>query len=84
MVEALIQLNKNGICVQGSIAGDSFQGGYRQQLESLIEQEGMSGLIQFVGQLKRSSLARFYALHHAGNFPLHSPNLKHLNHWLPR
>jgi glycosyltransferase involved in cell wall biosynthesis len=69
IIEAVIQLNRNGICIQASLAGDSFQQGYRQQLEALIEQEGLNGVVQFVGQLKRSSLARFYALHHVGVFP---------------
>ena len=69
LIEALIHLNRNGIYVQASIAGDSFQQGYRRQLEGLIQNEGLGGIIQFVGQLKRASLARFYSLHHVGVFP---------------
>lgn len=69
LIEALIQINRYGTCVQASIAGDSFQQGYREGLENLIQREGLEGIVQFVGQLRRSSLARFYSLHHVGVFP---------------
>ncbi len=69
LIEAIIELNRNGICVQASIAGNSFQKGYRQQMENAIRKEGLDGAVQFVGELKRTSLARLYALHHVGVFP---------------
>ena len=69
LIEALIQLKHQGLHVQASLAGDSFQNGYREQLEQLLVQHNLDGTVQFVGQLKRRALARFYALHHVGVFP---------------
>ena len=67
LIQALIQLKQQGVNIQANFAGDSFQGGYHKQLEQLVEQHALS--VQFVGQLGRHSLARFYALHHVGVFP---------------
>ena len=69
LIEALIQLQQQGLCVQATLAGDSFQSGYREQLEQLLEQHNLDGAVQFVGQLGRLALARFYSLHHVGVFP---------------
>ena len=73
LIEALIRINRGGTCVQASIAGDNFQKGYREELEKLVKQEKLEGVIQFVGQLKRESLARFYSLHHVGGIPVNTP-----------
>ena len=69
VVEALIQLHQQGLCVQLSLAGAPFQAGYRQQMEELLLQNGLVQQVQFVGQLQRPQLARFLALHHVGVFP---------------
>ena len=69
LIEALIQLKQQGLSVQASLAGDSFQSGYREQLEQWLKQHNLDGAVQFVGQLGRQALARFYALHHVGVFP---------------
>ena len=69
LIEALIQLQQQGISVQASLAGDSFQNGYREQLEQCLQEHSLDGAVQFVGQLGRQALARFYALHHVGVFP---------------
>ena len=69
LIEALIQLKQQGINVQASLAGSSFQSGYREQLEQWLKQHDLDGSVQFVGQLGREALARFYALHHVGVFP---------------
>ena len=68
LIEALIQLKQQGLSVQASIAGDNFQSGYREQLEQWLKQHNLDGAVQFVGQLGRQALARFYALHHVGVF----------------
>ena len=68
-VQAAILLNKKNICTQLSIAGDEFQRGYKQEMEDLIIKAKLDGAINFVGQLSRTELARFYALHHIGIFP---------------
>ena len=52
-----------------NLAGDRFQSGYREQLENVLKQHNLDGTVQFVGQLRRQALARFYALHHVGVFP---------------
>ena len=69
LIEALIQLQQQGVSVQASLAGDSFQSGYRERLEQRLKQQNLDGAVQFVGQLGRQALARFYALHHVGVFP---------------
>lgn len=69
IIAAMIELREQGITVQVNIAGDDFQDGYRKQLQDWIDNEKMDGNIQFVGQLNRRSLARFYSLHHVGIFP---------------
>ena len=53
LIEALIQLQQQGISVQASLAGDSFQSGYREQLEQLLTEHKLDGSVQFVGQLGR-------------------------------
>ena len=69
LIDALIQLQLQGVCVQASLAGDSFQSGYREKLEQELKKYELDGEVQFVGQLGRRALARFYALHHVGVFP---------------
>ena len=53
LIEALIQLQQQGISVRASLAGDSFQSGYREQLEEWLKQHKLDGAVQFVGQLGR-------------------------------
>ena len=48
LIEALIQLKQRGLNVQASLAGDSFQRGYREQLEKLLKQNNLDGVVQFV------------------------------------
>ena len=69
LIEALIHLQHQGLHVQASLAGGSFQNGYREQLEQMLKQHNLDGTVQFVGQLERQALARFYSLHHVGVFP---------------
>ncbi|WP_063404178.1 glycosyltransferase family 4 protein [Prochlorococcus marinus] len=69
LVEALIRLQQQGLAIQASLAGDKFQSGYQEQLEQLLIRHGLADMVQFVGQLNRQTLARFYALHHVGVFP---------------
>ena len=69
LIEALIELQQKGLSAQASLAGGNFQKGYREQLEERLAQHNLDGAVQFVGQLGRKALARFYALHHVGVFP---------------
>ncbi|MEB3234842.1 MAG: glycosyltransferase family 4 protein [Cyanobacteriota bacterium] len=68
VVEALIALHRQGVALQASLAGDSFQAGYREQLEAMLAQAGLAGAVRFVGQLQRPQLARFWALQQVGVF----------------
>ena len=72
LVEALIQLQMQGVSIQACIAGDSFQSGYREQLEQLLTQHKLDGAVQFVGQLGRQALARFYFTSR-WSLPFHPP-----------
>ena len=76
LAEALVLVHQEGIAVQACFAGAEFQPGYRQALQQHLDQSGMQGLVQFVGQLSRSALSRFWNLHHVGVFtsiyPRHS------------
>ncbi|MFL0753585.1 MAG: glycosyltransferase family 4 protein [Prochlorococcus sp.] len=69
LIEALIHLRQQGLAIQASLAGDKFQSGYQEQLEQLLAKHELADMVQFVGQLNRQNLARFYALHHVGVFP---------------
>ena len=68
VLQALAALHRQGIAVQASLAGVNFQSGYREALDALVAREGLAGLVQFVGQLDRPRLARFWALQHVGVF----------------
>lgn len=68
LVQALVSLKQQGIVIEGYLAGDSFQPGYREQLEALLRQSDLDGM-RFTGQLSRSSLARCFRLHHVCVFP---------------
>ena len=68
LVEALVLLYKQGIQIQASLAGAEYQQDYQRQLECYLEQSGMRGLVQFVGQLNRAELRRFWDLQNLGVF----------------
>ena len=53
LIEALIKLKQQELCVQASIAGGSFQSGYREQLEEKVKESNIP--VQFVGQLNRKN-----------------------------
>ena len=59
LVEAMISLRRQGVYVEGCIAGDSFQAGYKEYLEEQVRKYQIENII-FTGQLTRSSLARWY------------------------
>ena len=68
LVQALVALHRQGWSVQANVAGANYQAGYQEQMQALLAAEGMAELVQFVGQLNRPRLARFWALHHVGVF----------------
>ena len=68
LVEAMVALKQQGIVVEGHLAGGIFQVGYQETLEALLLKHGLNN-VHFTGQLTRSSLARFFRLHHVCVFP---------------
>ena len=68
LVQALIALHQQGVCLQAQLAGASFQLGYREQLQGLLTAAGLDDRVRFVGQLQRPQLSRFWALHQVGVF----------------
>ena len=68
LVEALVNLKEQGVEIQGHLAGDTFQAGYREKLEEILRMSGLDE-VRFTGQLNKSSLARFFRLHHICVFP---------------
>lgn len=68
MVEAIIKLKRQQIYIEGCIAGGSFQAGYRESLENIIQKNQIENII-FTGQLTRDCLARCMRLHHVCVFP---------------
>ena len=69
LVLAALQLAVTGISIQINIAGAEFQSNYKSRLQAIVDDAGMHGLINFVGQLDRKRLSRFWELHHLGVFP---------------
>ena len=55
--------------VQASLAGDSFQSGYREKLEQELKKYELDGEVQFVGQLGRRALGTFLCLASRRVFP---------------
>ena len=68
LIEALTILRNKGLCIQAVFAGAEFEPGYKERLESYLVRENMNYSVQFVGQLSRSKLRRFWDLHHIGVF----------------
>ena len=68
LIEALVPLHHQGVSVQVCLAGTEFHTGYKRLLESFLENEGLLGQVQFVGQLGRSALSQFWNLQHVGVF----------------
>ena len=66
LVLAALQLAVTGISIQINIAGAEFQSNYKSRLQAIVDDAGMHGLINFVGQLDRKRLSRFWELHHLG------------------
>jgi len=69
LVQAAALLHHKGIRVQVNLAGGEFQKGYWGQLQAVVREAGMEGLVRWYGQLERPQLARFLGLHHVGVFP---------------
>ena len=68
LIESIVLLHRQGVVVQACLAGAEFESGYQQLLQHQLDQVGLQGRVQFVGQLKRLALSRFWNLQHVGVF----------------
>ena len=69
LAEAIIILRERGVHTYTSFAGKPFQAGYQEAIEKLLAYNKLMDQVNFVGQLKREQLARFYLLNHVAIFP---------------
>jgi len=68
LISALLLLRKLNIKFQVNIAGNSFQQDYCNHLKDQLKKNNIDS-VNFVGQLNRPALARFFRLHHICVFP---------------
>jgi len=69
LLEAAAQLHQQGVSIQVNLAGNRFEPGYWERMQSFAQQCGLEGLVNWVGPLQRRELARFFNLHQIGVFP---------------
>ena len=64
LLEAALQLRKNGIFVHVMLAGNVFQADYAHQLRQFCATNQLEGQVDFLPQLNCEQLARFFRLNH--------------------
>ena len=69
LLEALLHLKQKGIASHIMIAGAAFQTDYAQGLRKFCDHHQLHGQVDFLPQLKREQLARFFQLNHVCVFP---------------
>ena len=69
LLEALALLKKKNIPTFCMLAGGVFQESYMQAMQRFIETQNLQDNVQFVPQLTRQQLSRFFRLHHVCVFP---------------
>lgn len=69
LLEALCHLKQRGIAVEAMLAGGPFQKDYANQLRQFCTIQQLENHVQFLPQLSRSQLARYFRLNHAFVFP---------------
>ncbi|MGD1936329.1 MAG: glycosyltransferase family 4 protein [Cyanophyceae cyanobacterium] len=69
LLEALHRLQRQGINVECSIAGDAIHGDYKKDLEQFIGQADLRDSVTFVGLLNRQQLVDFHRRHNVLVFP---------------
>ena len=69
LLEALLQLKKKDIAVHVMLAGETFQADYAQQLREFCTKHQLDEQVDFLPQLNREQLARFFQLNHVCVFP---------------
>lgn len=73
LLEAIAILGQGGVAIEAMLAGGRFNPAYAIQLEQYAAEQGLAGQVQFVKQLSRDQLARFFRLNHVAVFPSISP-----------
>ena len=69
LLEALLQLKNKQVAVHLMLAGGTFQADYAQHLRQFCTNHGLNGQVDFLPQLNREQLARFFQLNHVCVFP---------------
>jgi glycosyltransferase involved in cell wall biosynthesis len=69
LIQALGLLHADGIPFSCSIAGDTVDPGYVQNLKDGVAREGFSGQVSFLGYLPREKLIELYRAHNVLAFP---------------
>ena len=65
LLEAVLQLKKKGVSIHAMLAGGAFQKEYVAELHQFCTRHNLNAQIDFVPQLNRQQLARFFQLQHA-------------------
>ena len=69
LLEALLQLKQKQVAVHLMLAGGTFQTDYAQHLRQFCTNHGLNEHVDFLPQLNREQLARFFQLNHVCVFP---------------
>ena len=69
LLEALLQLKQKEVAVHVMLAGGTFQANYAQQLRQFCITHHLNEHVDFLPQLNRDQLARFFQLNHVCVFP---------------
>ena len=69
LLEALLQLNQRGVAVHCMLAGGTFQADYAQQLRQFCTDHALNEQVDFLPQLNREQLARYFLVNHVCVFP---------------
>ena len=69
LLEALLQLKKKGVAVHVMLAGGTFQADYARHLRQFCANHQLNEQVDFLPQLNREQLARFFQLSHVCVFP---------------
>ena len=73
LLEALAVLKNKNIPTYCMLAGGVFQENYLKAMLRFIDTQGLQNSVQFVPQLTRAQLSRFFRLHHICVFPSIQP-----------
>ena len=69
LLEAILKLKQRGVAIHAMLAGGIFQKNYAEDLRRFCSYHNLDSQVDFLPQLKRSQLARFFQLQHVCVFP---------------